>query len=734
MSGYMISSRKRCALLLLGGAVLSARPVAADPLCVPAPARLRLAAAPLPLPDTVHIDLSRAATILDGKSPTTACGDARISWEERSINGDCFSYDPLNNSLHVIGHFRYQDPTIRLEADNGSYDDSGAAATGARFQLLQQPGRGAAESVNQNSKGEVELRRVSYTTCAGDRPDWQLIASRITLNLDNERGVGHGARVEFKGIPVLYVPWISFPLSSRRQSGFLYPTFGTSSLNGVTLSLPYYLNLAPNHDLTLTPTIYTKRGMQLGSEFRFLQPAGHGTVQLDFMPHDMVRNTQRNYEHIKTEWQLRGDWRVRVDAENAGDTHYFEDFAQGPLISSTAFLARLAELSFRNDSWQLAAQLQQFQILDSQMDRNARPYTWLPRLYARGHRELSPGWRMTLDSEAAGFDRDTGVRGWRAVATPTLSWERVRPGYFIRPSVGWDFTAYRLQRQAVNLGSSPTRSVPMFNLDFGLQLEKQLRESRRLTLEPRLLYTYIPFRDQSRLPVFDTGVPDPNFVSLYRSNRYVGGDLVGDANKLAIGVTSRMVDAATGVQYLSATLGQSYEFSAPRTRLPGETPSSSRHSDFIGNVELRAYRNYSLRADLAWNPQLSAADRSQLSVQYRRANNQVINVGYRFDRGSVEQGDVSAAWPIARRWEAYARAVYSLRNHQAIDNFAGIRYRASCWGLRAVMRRSLSSRTGVKDTGIYLQFELNGLSSVGTGADTFLQESIQGYSAADSRQ
>jgi LPS-assembly protein len=193
------------------------------------------------------------------------------------------------------------------------------------------------------------------------------------------------------------------------------------------------------------------------------------------------------------------------------------------------------------------------------------------------------------------------------------------------------------------------------------------------------------------------------------------------------------VDAATGVQYLSATLGQSYEFTAPRILLPGEVQSGTRHSDFIGNVELRAYRNYSMRADLAWNPQLEAADRAQLSVQYRRAANQVINIGYRFDRDSVEQGDVSAAWPVARHWEAYARAVYSLRNRQMIDNFAGVRYRADCWGMRAVMRRALSTRTGAKDTGIYLQFELNGLSSVGTGADTFLQDSIQGYSAADPR-
>jgi LPS-assembly protein len=693
-----------------------------------------VAAAPAPLPDTVEFDWSRARTILDGKSPAELCGNAQMKWENRSVTGDCFSYDPVQNSLRVVGHFRYQDPGIRLEADNGVYDDKGASATGAQFQLLQQPGRGAAEAVSQTSSGEIELTKVSYTTCPVDHTDWQLVARRITLNLESQRGVGRGTRVEFKGLPVLYVPWISFPLSDKRQSGFLYPTFGTSTRNGATLSLPYYVNLAPNRDLTLTPTIYAQRGVKLSSELRVLQERGRGELQVDVMPHDSLTGTQRNYQRINTEWQLPGSWRARVNAENASDTRYFEDFAQGPLASSTAFLARRAEFSYRDDIWQAAAELLQFQTLDTQLPRTQRPFALLPRLTARGRMDFAGDWRVTLDTEAAGFERDVGVAGWRAVVTPAISWQRVRPGYFLRPSVAWDLSGYRLRRQSAGSSASPSRSLPLFNVDFGLQLEKKLRSTRRLTLEPRLLYTYIPYRDQSRLPVFDSGLPDPNFVSLYRTNRYVGADRISDANRLAFGVTSRMVDSVTGVQYLSATFGQSYEFTLPRVTLPGETPSDKRRSNLIGNVELSPYKNYSLRADLAWNPQLSAAERAQLSVQYRRAGNQLVNVGYRFDRGSVEQGDISAAWPLGRHWDGYARTVYSLRDQRTIDNFAGIRYRGSCWGLRAVVRRALSSRTGEKDTGVYLQFELNGLSSVGTGADTFLQESIQGYSATDPRR
>jgi LPS-assembly protein len=230
--------------------------------------------------------------------------------------------------------------------------------------------------------------------------------------------------------------------------------------------------------------------------------------------------------------------------------------------------------------------------------------------------------------------------------------------------------------------------------------------------------------------VFDSGLPDPNFVSLFRTNRYVGGDRIGDANKLAIGVTSRMYDSRTGQQYLSATFGQSFNFDTPRVTLPNEVPDTSRRSSFIANVDLRGYRRFGLHMDLAWNPELATTEKAQLALQYLKAGNQVLNLGYRFDRGSVKQLDASGAWPVGQRWELYGRSVYSLQDRKSIDNFAGLRFRGDCWGLRAVVRRSVSTRSGQLETGVYLQFELTGLSSVGTGADTFLQESIQGYSAA----
>ncbi len=694
---------------------------------------LRVAAAPERVPDSVDITADRLERGTDGRQVLSAEDgrDVELRWQGHILRGARLESDAEGN-LRIDGHFSFEDPTLRLEGASGAYGISGASALDARFELLQRPGRGEAHEVRQTPAGNLELDQVRYTTCPKGKSDWQIQARHITLDLNQEHGVGRGARVDFKGVPVLYVPWISFPLSNRRQTGLLFPTFGTSSRNGATLSVPWYWNLAPNRDLTLTPTIYTRRGISVGGELRILQQQGRGALYLNLMPNDRLAGESRDYERLAAEWRLPSEWRLTVDAARVSDVHYFEDFSQGTQVSSTVFLPRRVELRRSTDLWRLGAEALQFQTLDETLAALDRPYAQLPRLSARARVDGAAGWRALLEAEAVNFTREAGVTGWRANVTPALSWQLLRTGYYVRPAVSWDVAAYQLAGVSPGATRTPSRSVPQFTLDAGLQLEKSIGrdQGRQLTLEPRLLYVNIPYRDQSALPVFDSGLPDPNFASLYRTNRYVGADRVGDANKLAIGVTSRMYESRTGQQYLSATFGQSFNFETPRVTLPNQVLDTSRRSSFIANVDLRGYRQFGMHVDLAWNPELASTEKAQVALQYQKAGNQLVNLGYRFDRGSVKQLDASGAWPVGLRWEVYGRSVYSLQDHKAIDNFAGLRFRGDCWGLRAVVRRSVSTRSGQLESGVYLQFELTGLSSVGTGADTFLQESIQGYSAA----
>ena len=712
------------------------------------PPAVRLAAAPRPISGDLQLESQRFEATAEGA--TELSGGVELKFDDKAIKTEKLVYDESRNTLRMDGAFEYRDPTIMLTGTSGYYDDRGGSFRGARFRLLQHPGRGEADSVTEAPDGHIELLGVAYTTCPPENQDWQLRAQRITLDLDRLRGVGYHTRIEFKGVPILYLPWISFPLSDQRQTGLLFPTIGTSSRNGFTLSAPWYWNIAPNRDLTLTPTLFAQRGVNLDSEFRLKQADGDLRLELGYLPNDHKTGTDRGYQGLTGRWQLPADWHATVDAEHVSDIYYFEDLAQRPQLSSTVFLPQRVDFGRRDDVWNLHASVVRFQTLLPEFDPANpalcqvgqsdaqslcpadRPYAQLPRFTAHARFDQPAGWRSLFDAELVNFTRGTGVTGWRGTAQPTLTWEHQGAGYYLRPSLAWDLTAYQLQNTSAD--RSLTRNVPITRFDSGLQFEKIVGtdDLRVLTLEPRLMYVYIPYRNQDALPVFDSGLPDPNFITLFRANRYVGYDRVGDANKLAVGVTSRMYEAATGQQYLSATLGQSFLFATPRVTLPDEVPDTRRRSSLIGNLELQGFHHLGVRVDMAWNPETSQTDKAQLALQYREAGDRVVNLSYRFDRNVVEQAEVSAAWPLAKRWEFYGRSVYSLRDHQTIDNFAGLRYRSDCWGLRAVVRRSVSTRSGERDTAVYLQFELTGLSSVGTAADTFLQQSIQGYSADQS--
>ncbi len=317
---------------------------------------------------------------------------------------------------------------------------------------------------------------------------------------------------------------------------------------------------------------------------------------------------------------------------------------------------------------------------------------------------------------------------------PSASLNFDGPGYFVRPAVAWRGTQYQLSDVAPGEDRSPSRTLPIASFDTGLMFERDPDAAgRKFTLEPRLLYLYVPYRRQDDLPLFDTALPDLNLVELFRTNRYVGADRMGDANQVSVGVTSRWLDAKDGRQFISATLGQTYYFSTPRVTLPDEPVPSSQHSDLVGQLTVSAFKNFNADFGLQWDPTTSRSERAEVNLQYRPSGEQVVNVAYRFQRDLLEQAEVSTAWPINQHWNVFARGIYSLKDHQTIERFAGFEYRACCWRVKMLARRFVSSRpttgggTGEQDTGVYLQLELTGLASVGSAADTFLTEAIRGY-------
>jgi LPS-assembly protein len=684
------------------------------------------------------ISLESDDATLVGDSATLK-GKVDVKQGDREVHADQVEYNRITGDIKSQGGVDYTDPLLHVTGEGGDYSpDGGAEFKSAQFELRQRSARGSADSLQLTPSGVIDLQGVKFTTCPQPDAAWQLRAKDISLDTKNRVGTGHDAEIEFQGVPLLYLPWVSFPLGDERKSGFLFPSIGETSRSGALVAVPYYWNIAPNADFTFDPIFYSKRGADVGGDVRLLTPGEHSELSWNYLPHDDVYGNSRSRIHLENVSDLPDNWRFSVDATNISDSEYFEDFSQNSETTSTAFVERRATLSYRDEHWRIDGEAQQYQTIDDTLAPVDRPYARVPSLTVSADYGFGPGQllRYGFDSEIVNFQRSVGETGWRVDMMPSASLNFDGPGYFVRPGIAWRGTQYELEDVPAGMPSSPSRTLPIVSFDTGLVFERDPDSwGRRLTLEPRILYLYVPYRNQDDLPVFDTAVPDLNLVELFRTNRYVGADRMGDANQISVGVTSRLLDAQDGRQFVSATLGQTYYFQTPRVLLPGELPTTEDHSDLVGQVTLSAFKNWNAGFGLQWDPSTSLREREEIDLQYRPSGEEVVNLAYRFQRDLLEQAEISTAWPISRHWNVFARGVYSLKDNEAIERFAGFEYSACCWKVRMLARRYVSTRppigtsstTGQQDTGFFLQLELTGLASVGSAADTFLTESIRGY-------
>ncbi len=677
--------------------------------------------------------------VKSGGAELTREGDAKlldgvvISQGTRELSAQSATYDASERRFDVEGNVEYRSPDLRLKGGTGTWDSRGSGQfTGAEFELPQGPARGSAGSLEMTSAGELKLREVRFTTCPAGNEDWELRASAIDIDQQTQQGKGRNVRIDLKGVPILYTPVISFPVGDARKSGFLFPSFGNSDKSGFELGVPYYFNLAPNYDLTLTPYLLSRRGAGLSGEFRYLTARSRGELDTRFLPGDDLADRDRRLSTLWHRTVLSDRLRIDASLEDASDSRYFEDFGLGPDGTSITFLDRYIHLAWLGRGWRFDGRAQDFQTIDLSVDPLVRPYSRLPQLAFTGLWPVGGGFAASLDAEAAWFEREIGTTGLRTDATPRIAWTRRGPGYHFEPSAAWSLTAYKLTGLPAAEDETPDRVAPVLSLDAGLAFEREAGSRNHLiqTVEPRMRYTWIPFRDQTDLPVFDTALPDLNLVQLFRSNRYVGADRLGDANELAAGLTTRFLREESGQQHLTATIGQRFYFESPRVVLPGELPETRSASNLVGEIELTAWRDWSARLALEWDAEESNTMRGEASVQYRPRPDTVVNLGYRYREGLLEQWDAAFAWRLSPSWQIFARQVYSTKENKSIDRFAGFEYGGCCWRIRLLGRNYVSNRTGESDNSVLLQVELTGLSSVGTRNDAFLERGIRGYSPA----
>jgi LPS-assembly protein len=682
--------------------------------------------------DTSELKGTFGSITLDGEHNAELGEDVVIHQGNRTLSAKRFRYSPEPQQVDVDGTVEYRDPELVVRGNTGSFDGEEATFEGVQFELPTRPARGAATGLTLDKNGIVKLKQVEYTTCPPGRSDWMIRADSVSLDTARSVGTARDARVEFFGVPLLRLPVISFPVGNARKTGLLFPSFGTSTRGGVQLAVPWYWNIAPAQDFTFTPTWYTARGIDLEGDYRFLTHSTQGELLGNFMPDDHKTGQARNRWRISSVTSLPGEWRLTLGAENVSDARYFEDFARGATDgASTVFLPRAAELAWRDANLHAGVLVRNFQTLDQELLQPDRPATEVPRFYVRGGWNLDGALPLNygVDAEATRFRHPGEAQGWRLDAQPRIGLDYSGAGYFLRPGALLDAAGYYLQDTTPGADDTPTRTLPVLNLDTGLIFENESvgRSQRRITLEPRLMYLYAPYRDQSQLPLFDTDEPDLNWIELFRTNRYVGLDRISDANQVSFGMTTQ-VYSNSGQRLLSTTIGQRFNFKSPRVRLPEEGPDAGDASDLIAQIELSGYRNWNISTGIQWNPYAERTERAEARVQYRPGPRSVLNLGYRYQFDQLEQAEASVAWPVAEHWHVYGRVLYSLSEKQTIEQFAGFEYSSCCWNIRAVGRDYVSRRTGARDRSIYLQLELKGLSNVGQAADAFLEKAIRGYS------
>lgn len=673
-------------------------------------------------------------------------GNVELVRDKTRILADTACFKQVEDEVDASGHIRltrfgdqYNGDLLKINLETGQ-----GYLLNPTYRMALNHGQGKAERINFIDPENALVVDGTYSTCEGPNPDWYLKSS--TLNLDTGRDVGTGSKtiVYFKDVPIIGTPAISFSLSGARRSGWLPPTPGYTSTGGPELLVPYYINIAPNRDLTLMPKLIMRRGLQMGADGRYIGETGAGRsagqTYAEFLPHDEQTKTDRwTVNSIHTQALAAGltaGWNIRA----ASDDAYPTDFSKTVAASAERQLLRELSSDYRSDYWSLKARVQNYQVLQDPaavLDPSltvARPYDRLPDvIFHTGRYDVGGGFDWSVDSEVTRFWHPELVRGNRLVVASQLSYPFVRPAYFITPKLILNASAYQLDGDAMSavqqLTPSMTRTLPTVSVDSGLVFERSASlfgRSVTQTLEPRLFYVYTPYRDQSQIPLFDTAMATFNMSQLFSENRFIGADRIGDANQATAALVSRYIEG-NGAERLRLTFGERFYFSNQRVQLDASSPLASTRSDILLAATGRIADTWGADSALQYSPSNHQVVSSNYSVQWQPAPKKVMNLAYRYLRATFQNIDASAQWPVSDHWYGVGHVSYSLLDKRTLESLIGLEYRRDCWIFRMGGQRFVTTTVNTSSH-IFFQLELSGLSQlgVGNGLDT-LTKSIPGY-------
>ena len=688
-------------------------------------------------------------------------GDVKLQRADQLLQADRIDYNDTSTDYDARGDVRYQEAGQLLAASHmrGNTEASHGIADDVRYQMLDARGNGVAAQGHMLDAQHSSYSRATYSTCDVGHHLWEFRAKSITIDKSTGVGVARSATMRLGKVPFLYLPYFSFPIDDRRKSGFLYPTFGNTSRSGFEISTPYYLNLAPNYDATLDPRYYSDRGAMLGGEFRYLVPGSRGQINLQYVPKDRgesdgltdTKGDSRYLVNLSDRTQLWKGWQFVGSYNHASDSSYLYDYGNGLSHAAIYSLASNAAIMGNGKWWNASFGGIIYQNANPFVTDSGLPYKQLP--YAKFSMDvpLSRWLEFGMDSSAVTFRKTGFVEGQREDIYPYLAADFGSSAWFVRPRLAYRYTAYQLDSDYQDYGyrgllgsgaitpftqKSPSRALPIVSLDSGLVFDRSTSlfgNSYTQTLEPRLYYLYVPYRNQNNLPLFDTNVMSFDYWQLFSTNQFSGADRQMDANNLTAALSTRLLDDS-GIERVSASIGQIHYFS-PQKVLATDWVRSA----YVAQFGVQLSDRWRLNSAYQWSPNTRLTDMAAVELQRRLGTDGIFNFSYRYRRGLLEQYNASVVYPVSERWRLVGSWTYSVKDRQSVDALAGVEYDSCCVSLRLVGRSYVNQgnygfgpapargNLDQRDNAIMFEVVFKGLGSTGGQIDPLLHRDILGY-------
>ncbi len=639
-------------------------------------------------------------------------------------------FDREAGRMDAAGPLRYAENDLSLDAGRLSLlrQPRLAELEDIRFTLAESHLQGTAERVRIEGEQVSRFEQVRYSTCDPGNEAWSLSASRLELDRASGRGTATHSVLRLGRIPVLYLPWLQFPIDDRRMSGLLTPTLEQSDSGGTALSLPLYWNLAPNYDMTIVPTFYSDRGSKLDTENRYLFEHHSGSLELATLD-DRVLGEHRWLERWRHEAKLPAGIHASLLYQKVSDSDYLEDFEPPANGKAVDWLKSSVELTAQPGGWQASLLQDEYQPLNLTKPVSERPYERSPQLgLDRLFISNSGRWKLDWKNQWTRFRHESNIEGERLWITPRLSHRVEGDAGFLQTTLRLDHAEYRLD-QPYNGETTPDRNLPLFSIDGGLVFERLAGATRELrqTLEPRLFLLYVPYRDQNSLPDFDTSPLPENLDNLFADNRFSGGDRVGDAQQISLSLSSRLYDADNR-EILNLTLGQAYWLEPREVSLDGQTDERSR-SPLMGRLLYTPDRIWTLELSTTYDQDQEEFEQGDIALR-RRSEGSALNLEYHLRRDKLEQSTLSFVYPLSAAWQLFGKNQYSVRNHKPVENLLGVAWQSCCWGFKLLYREASDRDFTEIDRGVFFELTLKGLGSAGRSIDAIAETGILGYHPA----